>query len=55
MLEKVNYVVIEYGDDENEITAYLQARGFSIVQRTQHNLIAAKGIPQPLKDAPHQA
>jgi FkbM family methyltransferase len=40
MLEKVNYVVIEYGDEEEQISAYLGARGFKTIHRTQHNIIA---------------
>ena len=39
LIERVSYIIIEYGDEETEISGYLTARGFSAIHRTQHNLI----------------
>ena len=46
LLERVNYIIIEYGEEEAEIAAYCQTHGFQTIHRTVHNLIVHRETPQ---------
>lgn len=43
LLGRVDFVVIEYGSEEAEITAFLHTQGFTVAERTAHNLLAGRG------------
>jgi len=46
LIEKVTYIIIEFGEEEAEISAFLQAHGFATIHRTVHNIIAHRAPVQ---------
>lgn len=44
LLPRVDYLVIEYGEEEGQIVSFLRAHGFTVIHRTVHNLIAARQL-----------